>query len=193
MPQNKHSKETFNNPAVIKPINIILVRHGESLANAQDISQGNNDEYSDTPLSKKGKEQAIKVAERLKKEPLDLIYSSDLKRAKETAEIINTFHHVPITSDKRLRDMLNDEPLEDFIKKCEHSLKDIEKEKKNTLVVAHGSSILTLLAITTGSREEGGKLVKEHSNTYGNTHVSVVEKKGNAYEIKLIGCGRHLS
>ena len=114
MPQNKHSKETFNNPAVIKPINIILVRHGESLANAQDISQGNNDEYSDTPLSKKGKEQAIKVAERLKKEPLDLIYSSDLKRAKETAEIINTLHHVPITSDKILRYMLNDEHLEDL-------------------------------------------------------------------------------
>lgn len=115
-----------------------------------------------------------------------------MKRAKQTAEEINKFHDVKIIFDPRLRDMLDDEDLENFIKKCERSFKDIENENKNVLVVAHGSSVLTLLAITTGSREEGGKIVREHSSKYGNTYVSLVEKEGNKYNIKLIGCKNHL-
>ena len=79
-----------------KTTKIILVRHGESIANAEGVSQGNKDEWIDTHLSKKGKEQADKVAQRLKNEKIDIIYSSDLKRAKETAEAINKFHNVNI-------------------------------------------------------------------------------------------------
>ncbi len=173
-------------------MNIILVRHGESIANFKDISQGKGDDWADTSLSEKGKEQALKVAERLKSEKIDVIYSSDLKRAVQTAKEINKFHNVKIKIDPRLRDMLDNENLEEFIKKCEESFKDIEYENKNVLVVAHGSSVLTLLAITTGSREAGGKLVRENSGKYGNTYVSLVERKGKKYEIKLIGCKKHL-
>ncbi|MDO8508786.1 MAG: histidine phosphatase family protein [Nanoarchaeota archaeon] len=173
-------------------MNIILVRHGESLANAKGISQGRGDEWADTRLSKEGEEQALKVAQRLKSEKIDIIYSSDLKRALQTAKEINKFHEVKIKLDIRLRDMLDDENLEEFIKKCDESFKDIERENKNVLVVAHGSSILTLLAISTGSREEGGKIVREYSSKYGNTYVSLVEKEGSKYNIKLIGCRKHL-
>ena len=97
---------------------IILVRHGQSLANEKSMSQGKKDEWENTSLTKKGKEQAEKVAKRLKNEYIGVIYSSDLKRAKETAEAINKFHNVKIKLDKRLRDMLDDENLEEFIKKC---------------------------------------------------------------------------
>lgn len=171
---------------------IIMVRHGQSIANSKGISQGNKDEWIDKPLSKKGKEQAEKVAQRLKNEDIGIIYSSDLKRAKETAEIINEFHNVKIKSDNRLRDMLNDENLEEFIKKCVNSFRDIEKEHKNVLVVSHGSSVLTLLAASTGNRKEGGKIVRKHSSTYGNTCISIVERKNGKYKIKLIGCRKHL-
>ena len=173
-------------------IKVILVRHGESVANSKGISQGNKDKWTDTPLSQKGKEQAKKVAERLKKEDIKVIYSSDLKRAKETAQEINKFHNVKIKLDKRLRDMLNGEDLEAFIKKCQDFLNDIKKEDINALVVAHGSTCLTLLAITTGSRKEGGKLVRKHSGKYDNTSISVLEKEGNKYNIKTLGCIKHL-
>src|SRR3989344_1019640 len=164
---------------------IILVRHGESVANAKKVSQGKQDEWIDTHLTEKGRDEARKVAQRLKKEKIGIIYSSDLKRAKETAEEINKFHSVKIKFDDRLRDILNDELLEDFVK-------EIENEERNILVVAHGSSVLTLLAILAGSKEEGDKIVEEHRRKYGNTCVSLVEKDGNKYNIKLIGCGKHL-
>ena len=171
---------------------LIIVRHGESEANAKGISQGNRDEWLDTSLTEKGNKQAKAVAKRLKDEDIGVIISSDLKRAKQTAEEINKFHNVEIILDSRLRDMLNNEELEDFIAKCNHTLGDIEKLDKNAIVVTHESSCLTLLAITTGNREEGGKNVREHQNKPGNTCVSVVEKEGNKYNIKFIGCKKHL-
>lgn len=173
-------------------MNIIIVRHGQSQANAKNISQGNKDKWTDTPLSLKGKEQARKLANRLKNEKFSLIYSSDLKRAKQTVEEINKFHNLKIKFDKRLRDMLNNEDKRDFVNKIKSCLKDIEKEKGNVLVVAHGSSSLTLLAVTTGSKEKGTQIVREHSSKYRNTCVSLVEKKGKEYQIKYIGCTRHL-
>ena len=57
---------------------IYLVRHGESKANASGIHQG---QKIDTSLSKNGLEQAKKIAERLKDENFEIIYSSDLRRS----------------------------------------------------------------------------------------------------------------
>ena len=61
---------------------IILVRHGQSEANANFIFAG----HSDFPLTEFGHAQAKLVAEYLaKNEKIDAIYSSDLKRAYYTA------------------------------------------------------------------------------------------------------------
>lgn len=65
-------------------LKVILVRHGESTANAEQRYVG----QKDCPLTELGKMQAQRLALRLKKENLSVIYSSDLKRAKETAHII---------------------------------------------------------------------------------------------------------
>jgi len=171
---------------------IIIVRHGESLANSKNISQGSGDEWTDTPLTKKGKGQAKKVAERLKEEDIEVIYSSDLKRAKETAREIGKFHKVKVEFDPRIRDVLDEENIEEFISKIKSFFEDIEKEEKNAIVVAHGSSCLTLLAITTGSREEGNRIVQKHKHKQKNTCVSIVEKDDKNYKIKFIGCKKHL-
>lgn len=61
-----------------------LVRHGETNANKEKIVAG----YSDIPLNETGIIQAKEAAEKLKNRKIDLIISSDLKRAKQTAEII---------------------------------------------------------------------------------------------------------
>ena len=64
---------------------LILIRHGETEWNKQRRIQGCR---SDTRLSQKGLEQADRLAAVLRKERLDAIYASPMKRASETAQII---------------------------------------------------------------------------------------------------------
>jgi broad specificity phosphatase PhoE len=77
---------------------LILVRHGETDWNAQQRWQG----HSDTPLNDAGREQARRLAGDL--EPVDALYSSDLARARETAEIIAEVTGVEVRLDHRLRE-----------------------------------------------------------------------------------------
>jgi probable phosphoglycerate mutase len=63
---------------------VCFVRHGETEANVTDRLQG----QTDVPLNANGLAQAELIAGRLKDEPFDVIYSSDLSRALVTAEKI---------------------------------------------------------------------------------------------------------
>ena len=63
---------------------LLLVRHGQSTANARGIWQGQM-EY---PLSGEGRKQAAMAGLALSREPFDGLYSSPLSRALETASII---------------------------------------------------------------------------------------------------------
>ncbi len=60
------------------------MRHGQTKANSEGRFQG----CIDYPLSSRGEEEALKAARRLSSWPIDHIYSSPLKRAFYTAEII---------------------------------------------------------------------------------------------------------
>ena len=64
---------------------IYYVRHGEAEANAAGRLAGSTD---DSPLTDKGRIQALETAKELKGKPIDLIASSPLRRAWVTAEII---------------------------------------------------------------------------------------------------------
>jgi broad specificity phosphatase PhoE len=63
---------------------IYLVRHGESVANRDSIVSG----HLDTELTDEGKAQALKTGRELSHIRFDAAYSSDLKRATHTAELI---------------------------------------------------------------------------------------------------------
>lgn len=65
---------------------LYLVRHGHRLdeVDKQWYQAGGGNQY-DSPLSDKGKEQAEKLAQRLRQEPLDWIFSSPYYRALQTA------------------------------------------------------------------------------------------------------------
>jgi len=80
---------------------IIFVRHGETLWNDMGKYQG----HTDIPLSMVGFEQAYKVAKRLKSEEITTIYSSDLKRAKQTAEIIALEHNLSVITKPEFREI----------------------------------------------------------------------------------------
>lgn len=64
---------------------VYIIRHGETNWNVKGKIQGGG---FDIPLNENGKLQALKAAEYLKDVPFDLIASSSLSRAKETADII---------------------------------------------------------------------------------------------------------
>jgi len=80
---------------------VYLVRHGQTDANLNHIIQG----QTDTSLNETGLFQAQKVAEELKNVRADLILSSDLSRAAQTAKIIAEVCSIPLKFDKRLREM----------------------------------------------------------------------------------------
>ncbi len=80
-----------------------LVRHGETVWNASGRVQG----HADTPLSERGREQAGRLAARLKGMRFDGVFSSDLSRALETAHIVaTTLEGKPeVRLDPRLREI----------------------------------------------------------------------------------------
>jgi broad specificity phosphatase PhoE len=173
---------------------IFLVRHGQSLANKKRIHQGNGDEWKNTPLSNTGKTQARKIAEKLKNENFDKIYSSSLKRAKQTAEIINKFHNKKIIFDERIKEHQNYmEGKDQFVERVNNFFEDIKKENKNILIVSHGGVIMTFLAISTGNRETGGRLYRRNCIGTGNTSMSVLEKIKEDFKITELNYMSHLS
>jgi probable phosphoglycerate mutase len=80
---------------------LILVRHGETDWNRDGIWQG----HGDPPLNEAGRRQATELAERLGNLEIDALYSSDLRRAYETAEIVGAAKGLEITAEPDLREM----------------------------------------------------------------------------------------
>jgi len=78
---------------------LILIRHGET----DYTSQGRYCGFSDPSLNEKGVKQSEKLAIRLKEARVDKVYSSDLKRAYESAKII--FKNNPIKEIADFREM----------------------------------------------------------------------------------------
>jgi broad specificity phosphatase PhoE len=81
---------------------LLLVRHGETDWNADGRLQG----QTDRPLTDFGRRQARQLAEELGSEELELdaIYSSDLARARETADIVGERLALPVALDADLRE-----------------------------------------------------------------------------------------
>jgi broad specificity phosphatase PhoE len=80
---------------------ILLARHGETDWNKEGRWQG----WADRLLNDTGRAQAHALAEQLRDVPFDAVYSSDLARAHETAEIVAAPHAVPVVAEPGLREI----------------------------------------------------------------------------------------
>jgi broad specificity phosphatase PhoE len=79
---------------------LYFVRHGQSAGNAEGRFGG----HSPTPLSELGKQQAEITAEALAKKKIEVIYSSDLLRAVQTAEPLAAILDLPIITTSAFRE-----------------------------------------------------------------------------------------
>lgn len=84
-----------------EPTTLILLRHGETEWNLTGRWQG---QAANTPLTELGREQARIVARRLRSYPIAAIYSSDLLRAWETAQIVGELLGVKPVAEPALRE-----------------------------------------------------------------------------------------
>lgn len=80
---------------------IYLIRHGEVAWNSEGAYIGS----TDLPLNDTGRQQARLLSGHMNRHRISGILSSDLSRARETAEIIASFHKLPVIQDRRLREV----------------------------------------------------------------------------------------
>ena len=156
-----------------------ILRHGEAVSNVKGFVSS-WPERIDNPLTKVGVEQTEQVVQKILSENIDLIFSSGVLRAKQTAEIIAERLEKDVKFDKRLREIdfgiFNSKPIADFVghfankekrikekaphgesyedifKRVESFLKDIEKvySNKKILIVSHQAPLFILEGIFLG-------------------------------------------
>lgn len=80
---------------------LILIRHGETDWNVEGRYQG----QADPPLNASGRHQACMLAKELRGVRLDVMYTSPLRRAAETAEIVAAALNLPLHAEPRLMEI----------------------------------------------------------------------------------------
>jgi broad specificity phosphatase PhoE len=83
-------------------LRVYLVRHGETVWNREGRVQG----HTDVPLSAAGVEQAKRMARRLANEKIDAVWSSDLGRARATAEAVAEPRGLAVVTTPLLRETM---------------------------------------------------------------------------------------
>ncbi len=108
---------------------IYLVRHGLTDWNIEGKIQG----HTDIPLNTEGKNQAQELAKELRQIKFDKVYSSDLLRAKQTAEIISLEHKLEVETSMALRER-NYGPYEghqhDILEEIDRIMDKLEEKEK---------------------------------------------------------------
>jgi broad specificity phosphatase PhoE len=192
---------------------LVLVRHAQSVWNAEDRWQG----QSDIPLSDAGRLEAERVGARLGAEPFDRIVASDLSRAMDTARAIagtrpieprpglREMHlgtwcglpHAEVAArfPDELRALARGEPmriggtgetLAEFGARVLAELAELEGQGR-VLVVAHGGVIRAALFALLGLSGRHRPLVGA-----GNTSITVLEGAGPARTLRAYNDQRHL-
>jgi len=137
---------------------LILVRHGETRWNQENRVLG----HTEIELNEKGRKQAERLALALKDETLAAIYSSPLRRARETAEEIARFHGLEVVTDDGLKEVdageLDGLTFQEMMERYGDFLKEWVKDEPS-LRMPGGESIAELQQRTWPAVE---RMVRDH-------------------------------
>ncbi len=111
-----------------------ILRHAEADSNILGINSC-WPEKIEVKLTEKGKKRIEKIIGQIKNKKIDLIFSSDLRRTKETAEMIAKKLGLAVKFDKRIREynlgVFNGEPMEKFSEFIGEEINKFAKTPKN--------------------------------------------------------------
>ncbi len=198
-------------------MNIIIIRHGESEADLLNVHEGR----ADFPLTKKGKEQAILLADwMLGNEVVDLIVASPLLRARSTAESIGERFGLNIIYDDDLMEWNNGllaglgreeadklYPIPEGGKKPHHEFAESESminfraraEKFLSRMYEERSTVENICIVTHGGMSNmlyrslmSLPMTSEHSISCGDTALSKYKVKDGCCHIEYINKSEHL-
>lgn len=184
-----------------------FVRHGVTDWNYEYRAQG----HTDIPLNDEGRRQAELLAKRMENEEWDYIYSSDLSRALETAQMIGRIKNIEVKTDPRLREMnggliegtteqervnkwgygwskldLGIEPNDEIVARGMKCIMDIceRHPDRKVLIISHAALIGRTL-----------KKLIPHVDTevhLDNTSVTILNKSQVRWDCALYNCTIHL-
>lgn len=196
---------------------LILVRHGETVLNAKNVAQG----WMDDHLNENGRRQAEQVSARLKSLKISAIYSSDLKRARETAEIIAKPHGLKVVQLKALREQnfgkaegVNRDEInkrfDNFLEKRKtdpdlappsgESFRQLMKRIKKALdAIYQKHTEGTVVVVTHGGSKRAAMWAlgvmgfeEAMSNYFGNTSLTELEMEGGKATVVCLNCTKHV-
>jgi broad specificity phosphatase PhoE len=147
-----------------------ILRHGQTIYQAEERGIVYPwPESSPILLTEKGVEDVKKSAKELKKEKIDLIYSSDASRTRQTAEIVGQELEVKVILDPRLRDIdsgfFNGRPQEELFQFFSNPEEEFYKRPPQG---ENRSDV----------KERMMNLLKEIDEKYNNKKILIVSHKG---------------
>lgn len=143
---------------------VYCIRHGETSYNLLGLC--NDDPTRNVRLTTTGRQQAEAAAERLRTVPLERIYVSPLPRTRETAEIVNRHHQVPIETHPALGDIVSGfdgRPVADYFAAIAHDCLNAKAPGGESLM-EHKDRVLDFLAWLS-EQPYGNVLVVAHEET----------------------------
>ncbi|MEG0855258.1 MAG: histidine phosphatase family protein [Terrisporobacter sp.] len=156
---------------------IYLVRHGQTEWNIKGKTQG----HGNSNLTEKGKNQAKELADSMVTYPIDYIYSSDLGRAVETAEIVANKFDKEVIKTEALREMGFGAWEGLLIKEIQEDYKDVYNTWRNQphLVEIPGGETLHII------KERTDRFLKELNEKHDEKHIVLVTHSVTARVILL--------
>jgi len=185
-----------------KPIRLTLVRHAQATAAERSLSAA-----EEPPLTPLGRRQAQRLARRLDRETFDCVYSSVLRRCRETAlaitalrkktKWVETMDLVEVSRDHFLampqtyppppRETIEKE--RDAMLRFANRLRHSHRPGDRILAVAHGNLIRSLIPLL-GGRDARQSVLMEIDNA----SVSILDVWPNETAVLLLAnCTSHLA
>ena len=143
-----------------------IVRHGQTNWNILGKTQG----HGNSDLTKKGEEQALELSEAIKKYPIDCIYTSDLGRAVQTAEIVGNNIGLTVNKTEALREMgfgVWEGLLIDEIKKDHADTYSTWRNQPHLVNIPNGETLHII-------KDRVDKFISEINKQYDNKHILLV-------------------